>query len=532
MKAVSQYKTQILLFGILIFALALRLIFFIGLQGLDDTGYINWATYILNHTYEIGPSLFQLRVGIIFPLALLYKIFGINEISTSLYPLFFSLGTIVVIFLLGKELFDEKTGLLAAFLLSFFPIDLIYSTIVLPDIPVSFLIGISVLLFLKGDKLVNRRYQYLVFLISGILIGLGYLIKLNAVLIFLFYIFYVLFKRRFKKGYLLVPLGAAIVFLIESFIYYQNTGIFAYQVFATSKGCIASDVGMKELESFWLYPYYMFVNIREFGFFYYFILSATIYLMFKRSKNIFIPISWMILLFLYLQFGTFSINGYKAPVHNPRYLSFISIPAILVLSVFFRQTQYLLKKGFVPICIAFLFISSILLISFDSYFLKEYSYYPRQAVRFLKTQPSKMIYTDFQTIGDIRYLFGSNQNNRINTYINHKFLDPKTITCVNLTELKDVYIVINWRVIKNYQNRLQIRFPEVISHPPAHWQLIKRIENPLNASLTFTLIQEILQYGIIPECISKRMLNSIEDSKKGNNMEIYYIPSTNSFGRR
>ena len=74
-----------------------------------------------------------LRIGTWYPAALGYALFGINNVGLVIYPLVMSVLAIVVMAKLGTRLFDRRTGLFAALLLAFYPLDVELSTRLLPD---------------------------------------------------------------------------------------------------------------------------------------------------------------------------------------------------------------------------------------------------------------------------------------------------------------------------------------------------------------------------------------------------------------
>ena len=165
-KKLIKIKHSIFLIFILIFALVLRLIFFVGLantESQDDGVYINFARIVtlgqfsydktvLTEQYSNPVMILKTRSMMIYPTAFFFYIFGINDYSAVLWPLLSSLGSIVVIYYLGKLLVNEKVGLLSAFLLSFFPLDVINATRILPDIPATFFSILSVSVFFYAEK--------------------------------------------------------------------------------------------------------------------------------------------------------------------------------------------------------------------------------------------------------------------------------------------------------------------------------------------------------------------------------------------
>jgi len=146
------------LIWILIFALFLRLYFFVGLNWSDDIGYVNDAYRILKNEFVFTKYPPTLRPMMIYPLSFTFLVLGISNYTATLYPLLASLGSIILIFYLGKEFFDYETGLIAAFLLSFFPLNVIYSTWIMPDLIIAFFMGLSVYFFLKSNKKRNLYF--------------------------------------------------------------------------------------------------------------------------------------------------------------------------------------------------------------------------------------------------------------------------------------------------------------------------------------------------------------------------------------
>src|SRR3989338_9640936 len=139
-------NTHLLLFLIVLFAVFLRLIFFSGMGISDSLEYSKTANDI-NEGKGIDPEstlTLSTRIGLIYATAFSYNLFGINDFSSVLFVLMTSIGNIILIFYFGKLLFDEKIGLVAAFLLSFFPLEAVYSTRLFSDLPSAFFMALGV----------------------------------------------------------------------------------------------------------------------------------------------------------------------------------------------------------------------------------------------------------------------------------------------------------------------------------------------------------------------------------------------------
>ena len=137
---------------ILVIAITLRIVFYTGVNFNDDLVYLNFAHDITTGKFHPHPYIFATRLLMQYPIAFFFLLFGVSEFSATLYLILASLGTIIFTYLIGKELFNNLTGLLAALLLAFLPLDIIYSTTITPDVPTAFYLAASVYLFIMGNK--------------------------------------------------------------------------------------------------------------------------------------------------------------------------------------------------------------------------------------------------------------------------------------------------------------------------------------------------------------------------------------------
>src|SRR5438128_1057185 len=121
---------------LLLFALALRVIFWHGISPGDPFTYSLSAWDIVQGKWN--PAFFYeqtTRWGLLFPLAASYRIFGVNEFSSLLWPLLTSLGTVVVAYLLALHLKNERAAILAGIIVATFPLEIIYASQPMADGP-------------------------------------------------------------------------------------------------------------------------------------------------------------------------------------------------------------------------------------------------------------------------------------------------------------------------------------------------------------------------------------------------------------
>jgi len=144
------------IFFVIIFFLFFSILYWTPLDW-DSAVYIGMGKYIFSFgdsgLWEASrPLLWPIILGLIWKIGLNPVIFG-KAIS-----LLFAIGCIFMTYLLGKEVFDENTGLLAAIFIAFTPAFFLAGSQIMTEIPSAFFALTGVYLFIR------KRYAY-----SGIL---------------------------------------------------------------------------------------------------------------------------------------------------------------------------------------------------------------------------------------------------------------------------------------------------------------------------------------------------------------------------
>ena len=134
------------------------------------------------------------------------KIFGANMFGIRFLSVLFGSLTIILVYLLGKELFNEKTGLIASFIFMISPFQILHMQ-ALMDVPMSFFALFSMYLLILSLK----ENKNIFFILSWISLGIAIMIKQIAlvfipafVLFYLYYNFKHYRKFKFKKIFLAV----------------------------------------------------------------------------------------------------------------------------------------------------------------------------------------------------------------------------------------------------------------------------------------------------------------------------------------
>ncbi len=474
LKNLKKIRAEIWIALILIFALFLRLYFFIGIGITDDLKYV-WSAWLLStgqfEKYPIN-IIDPLRSMMVLPLAFIFFILGVNMYTAAIYPLFCSLGTIFLTYLIGKFVFNEKVGLLASFLLSIIPLDIVYSTQLIPSTPLIFFTLISIYLFLlaerhKNGRLldVNKHNLYLFF--SGVFVGLSYLTNELAFLTPLIFLAYSISNLKIEKNYLYVVLGFLTIFLIECIFFYLITQdpFWRLKVIHETELTVVTNLDPN------YYPRILTRIINpdvwaqegKIGIFFYVLLFSSFYLLIKKDKKSYFFILWLTFILLYLQFGVMTLT-FRPIAKWARYLIIILPPWVLVISRFFDL--FGIHRNFS------ILILSLIIITTPYYIIKVAEVHDTRVFDFkniysyLKTKENKTIYTDLGSFPYLDFYFGYKR----------KIIPLESV--LNPKEIRDSFVIINGSPMIATDISIRERLPGFILNIPEDWELLKVIEGP------------------------------------------------------
>lgn len=176
---------------IFIFLIARLIFLFNNTVYWDAAVYTGMGKYI----FSFGKAgLWEPSRPLIWPLFLgfFWKL-GINPIFFGrILTLFFSIGCVYLTYLVGKDIFNKKTALIAAFFLAFSPIFFYSNTTLLTEIPSLFFALLGIYFFIKKRDV-----------LAGFFIGIAFLTRFYqafvlAVLIFILYFYK---KGSYKRAY-------------------------------------------------------------------------------------------------------------------------------------------------------------------------------------------------------------------------------------------------------------------------------------------------------------------------------------------
>ena len=185
---------------------------------------------------------------LLFPIIVyFFQLIGLGEISVRVLILFLSLVSVYLMYSVGTLFFNKKTGLIASFLLSIYWSFFFFSFRLLVDVPLACLWLATILIFFKG-YFGNKSIKY--FILSGILLGMSFLMKFTSAALVLIFVVYLLVTERiniFKNKKIISFFLSSLVVVMPFFLYqYFSFGDF----FAFNNAATAGLVEVSLLPSF------------------------------------------------------------------------------------------------------------------------------------------------------------------------------------------------------------------------------------------------------------------------------------------
>lgn len=374
---------------IICFSIFLKLIFFMG-PGLGDP----FSSF--QHAYNLTKGRYEFitaeivkkqgwsphhafRFTNLIPLSIFFRFFGVNEFSAVLWPMLCSAGLILVVFLIGKRLFDSMTGIMAAFLTSFFPYHVIYSTQFLPDIPLAFFSALGIYLIL----IATEKNDSLLYFATGFSLFLGYYIRETALFVVPVILLIVRIGKGNTKKYVALATGFLLPYVLVGLFYKIRFGSFFLRE-------IAMATARRYLEAGIYFNYDWFWYIKEFfrwntglSNYYFLLIPGAVLLLAKNRKVFTILVFWLISNYLLLELTSNLMGTAK----TMRYTLTLEPPLLLIVGFLLKHK---LKDGkWIKIAISAAVMAEVLLMSYltltDNYlnFLRNFWCYVAAITSFL-----------------------------------------------------------------------------------------------------------------------------------------------------
>lgn len=351
---ISVRSSIIVLTAIVITGVISRLVLSTGIQFTDSAIYSELAYSIAHPDYQNAPvAHHNLRYGLILPVALSYKLLGVNSLSLVLYPLTSSVVSILACYWIGTFLSSRAVGIVAACLLTFLPLSIYQATDLHADLPMSMGLALALCSFLYATRSEGFRRRRL-FIAAGLFFGFAYFSKLTAIAFLPALLGLSFYYRRIREAKL-----AFITFLtllcFETVTYAAMTGNWLYRIAAeTSRGLHAQQVKLiypdrasnllsafTEVPVLLLKPYPLIYQ-SYFGYSFLLLPIAVFWILKNRVREGYPLLLWMTLVYLPLSFAVLDFSTFApAQIRVPRTLEPLCLPAMILIAQFLCSRQVL-----------------------------------------------------------------------------------------------------------------------------------------------------------------------------------------------
>jgi 4-amino-4-deoxy-L-arabinose transferase-like glycosyltransferase len=335
---------------ILALAAALRVLSFRGYTSHDASAYAQLAHMMVSGGFKPGMMwfypVFSVRVGLFAPVALAFRLGGVNEVMLTLYPFLLSMLGVLLAYLAAKAMFGTSAGLVAACLAALLPIDMRFATQLYPDLPAAFWMNAGVLLVYAGSRQQAVVRKVALGSLAGLALFASWLCKETVLYLLpfvgLYLVWLVLRERRNIALLSACFVVAGLLVGIEGWLYYREAGDFLFRLSALGRNSrnATSALPVFNLAGAAHYAFRRITQVaREtlfsayFGFIPAVADFACAYALFRASRRFLFPALWFCALLLVFGFGSGSLRVY-APLnlHVARFQYPLLLPAILLAS--------------------------------------------------------------------------------------------------------------------------------------------------------------------------------------------------------
>ncbi len=526
----NQYFCCLLLITIP-WAFFMRYIFLSVHGGGDDIAYSKNAFDIIQNNYQIQAHPFSNRFGMILPVAVIYKLFGVNEYTSVIYPCLCSLANLIIIFISGRLFFNIRVGILSVVFLLFLPLDVIYSTLLMPDLIASTFISICSIIFLYCEKK-TIKWESILYFVSGLSLGWAYLVKEFSLFFITFLIVYMIivsWKRKAKFEWVYLGIGILIPITAELAFYFLKTGTILCRVRGIETIHNVSVWSGIHYHGYTLWKrlffdllHTLFEN-RLFSFYFFFVSACIIVILREKTKRNELGYFalWFGVMFLNLNFCSTSLKSYNVLQPTDRYMYLLFCPGIIMLAYYLNtfselaahgQRENLMLSLTIPVAIMgifnfikfslfdVVFISFILIIVYCLYVFPKHTYAKyyttgimgilimvnslpsqymavrhlmrdpcneRDILKFVRKLPNKIIYTDNKTKPTLEYLNGYKNSPEIRTFHDEK----------NVREMINSYVLVNMDYLMYANKHYHKELPSFLGKLPPFWKELKHFNS-------------------------------------------------------
>ncbi len=499
---------------IVLFALVVRLYYFVGItyaMDQDEGIYLDLSRIAMKGDYRVDftskpadyipnpAEAFQFRYPMVLIPAAMFKVFGFSDGSAAVFALLCSLGMVVLTHRIARCFMEERWALLAAFFFAIFPLDILYSTRLMPDVPLAFFFWLAVYLFVRADRdpgpagFRPRWGREGRFLAAGLAVGMCYFIKLSTVFIGGVMGMYLLLEWRFKWRYALVALGFLLVLSAEGFYFVSHGDSFLLNLTMNTRvftGKFATESPVKlavipgifnywliDPTETWFYTREIIASLNPFrpsmlGGFWTVSLVAVVVMAWKRDRKVWMIGAWFLVLYLMLEFmpvrlgfnqdGAW-INHYLVS-QRIRYMTVVAVPAAILCAYLVMRSRALWLRAAL---VVFIVATSVEGIRYFQDWHRSGLASLNEAAALLERLPRRIVYTDYLARNHLQFRLAYHDEGRI------KALDAMP------SVLHDCYVIVGGTRGMDMSSDTVDQFTaDVLKRRDATWIELTTLPNP------------------------------------------------------
>jgi outer membrane protein assembly factor BamB len=349
----SKHADALCVLAILVFSA----LFFVNLgDGIlwsaDEQTYSQWAYHMIKTgdyvtPWALGGSAMWISKPplVMWLMSLSYQVFGVNSFATRFWSPVFGTLSLILVFYLGKELFNRYVGFMSALVLGTFATFYSFARHAMTDMPLVFFTLASIYFLILSEKNKNpNRYAAL----SGLFFGLAFMTKqVQALLIPVIVFAYLATTKRslkfiFTKRFTLFW-GVALLVFAPWLIYMNNRfGAEFWQWFFVYSVINRSVVPLEGHAGSYLFYFTYLINNEEMLWILILPFAAGLCVynsIIKHSKQDLLLLEWIVIVLMALTFVQTKLYWYILPV-----LPAFAIAIGNLLYLFFKKIQARINK--------------------------------------------------------------------------------------------------------------------------------------------------------------------------------------------
>lgn len=335
---IKKYKP---LFYLLLLASILSFFNYRGIDFSDEYNYSRNSWKLYEGTFELTPSVFNNRFGLLLPMAGFVKILGAKPF---VFPIWSFIGFIILLVtnFFFTRIYDNKIALLSTLLLAINPVLLELSADISQDLVMTSFACFSIFILWRVEVLPNY-FSYTYGILFSFFLFLAFATKIGVFYIGPFILFWFIHDLTKKQNYKfwIGAFSSGIVLLSAYFYwYYYLTGNPFYRINAIEGefNVYYESYGVRSSEEFWMrmtvFPIPFL--LKSYGIGVFAVLGSIWFFRFKWRRLTILP-NFLFLYFLFLLvihwFGTTSLKYYNPLIFSER-MWLLLVPPLVILSAF------------------------------------------------------------------------------------------------------------------------------------------------------------------------------------------------------